>query len=170
MLQPLDSYSCFQVKFKGHLPSCVCVRAQSCLTLCDPMDCSPPRSSIHGFPRQEYRSRLPFPPPGDLPDTGIKPGPPAAPALQANSLQLSHLGRPSPYLPTFTLVFTHRFKRTLCRFLVLFHGVAPSSSVLCLITCSHFSFTRLQPLSLQLIEISRLCLGPFSPHTSGKYL
>ena len=27
-----------------------------------------------GFPRQEYSSGLPFPPPGDLPDTGIKPG------------------------------------------------------------------------------------------------
>ena len=22
---------------------------QSCLTLCDPMDCSPPGSSVHGF-------------------------------------------------------------------------------------------------------------------------
>jgi len=26
-----------------------------------------------GFPRQEYRSGLPFPSPGDLPDPGIKP-------------------------------------------------------------------------------------------------
>ena len=24
-----------------------------------------------GFPRQEHQSRLPFPPPGDLPDSGI---------------------------------------------------------------------------------------------------
>ena len=29
-----------------------------------------------GFPRQEYWSRLPFLPPGDLPDPGIKPAPP----------------------------------------------------------------------------------------------
>ena len=29
---------------------CVCVLvAQSCLTLCDPMDCSPPGSSVHGI-------------------------------------------------------------------------------------------------------------------------
>ena len=30
---------------------CVCARArtQSCLTLCDPMDCSPPDSSVHGI-------------------------------------------------------------------------------------------------------------------------
>ena len=26
-----------------------------------------------GFPKQEYRSGLPFPPPGDLPDPGIEP-------------------------------------------------------------------------------------------------
>ena len=28
---------------------CVCVCTQSCPTLCDPMDCSPPGSSIHGI-------------------------------------------------------------------------------------------------------------------------
>ena len=30
-----------------------------------------------GYPRQEYWSVLPFPPPGALPDPGIKPAPPA---------------------------------------------------------------------------------------------
>ena len=35
-----------------------------------------------GFSRQEYWSGLPCPPPGDLPDPGIKPG---SPALQADS-------------------------------------------------------------------------------------
>ena len=40
-----------------------------------------------GFSRQEYWSRLPFPSPGDLPDTGIEP---RSPALQADSLPLSH--------------------------------------------------------------------------------
>ena len=39
------------------------------------------------FPRQEYWSGLPFPPPGDLPDPGIEP---ASPALQVDSLPLSH--------------------------------------------------------------------------------
>ena len=28
---------------------CVCVCAESCPTLCDPMDCNPPASSIHGI-------------------------------------------------------------------------------------------------------------------------
>ena len=47
-----------------------------------------------GFPRQEYQSGLPFPPPGDLPDPGIKPAFPVAPALQVDSLPLSHQGSP----------------------------------------------------------------------------
>ena len=34
-----------------------------------------------GFSRQEYWSGLPFPPPGDLPDLGIKPAPFMSPAL-----------------------------------------------------------------------------------------
>ncbi|CAI9167874.1 unnamed protein product [Rangifer tarandus platyrhynchus] len=34
--------------------------AQSCPTLCNPVDCRSPGSSIHGFPRQEYWSGLPF--------------------------------------------------------------------------------------------------------------
>ena len=39
------------------------------------------------FSRQEYWSRLPFPSLGDRPDPGIEP---AYPALQADSLPLSH--------------------------------------------------------------------------------
>ena len=36
--------------------------AQSCPTLRDPMDCSLPGSSVHGFSRQEYWSRGPSEP------------------------------------------------------------------------------------------------------------
>ena len=46
---------------------------QLCLTLSDPMDCSLPGSSVHGFSRQEYWSGLPYPPPGDLSNPGIEP-------------------------------------------------------------------------------------------------
>ena len=58
---------------------------QSCLTLCDPwtIACQTPLSV--GFLRQEYWSRLPFPPPGDLPNPEIEP---KSPALQADSLLL----------------------------------------------------------------------------------
>ena len=51
--------------------------AQSCPTLCDPMDCSLPGSSVQGFSRQEYWSGLPFPSPGDLPDPETEPGSPS---------------------------------------------------------------------------------------------
>ena len=126
----------------------------SCPTLCDPMDCSPPGSSVHrilqarilewvamtssrgssqprdrthvscgscigrkvlyhqchlgspliylrapytdlhspppsiGFSRQEYRSGLSCPPPRDLPNPGIEPTSPVAPALQADSFDV----------------------------------------------------------------------------------
>ena len=44
-----------------------------------------------GFSRQEYWSGLPFPSPGDLPNLGIRPGPPA---LQADSLPTELQGKP----------------------------------------------------------------------------
>ena len=45
-----------------------------------------------GFPRQEYWSGLPFPPPAD---PGIKPASSVSPVLQADSLLLSHQGSPT---------------------------------------------------------------------------
>ena len=48
-----------------------------------------------GFPRQEYWSGLPCPPPGDLSDPGIEP---VSPALQADSLPLSHQVNPDQLL------------------------------------------------------------------------
>ena len=50
-------------------------------TLCDPMDCSPPGSSVHGLSQAKYWSGLPCPPPGDLPDPGIDPRCPVSPVL-----------------------------------------------------------------------------------------
>ena len=58
-----------------------CKRAQSYLTFCDPMNCSPPGSSVHGISRQEYWSGLPFPTPGDLFYPGIEPTSLESPAL-----------------------------------------------------------------------------------------
>ena len=63
-------------------------------TLYNPTDHSLPGFSAMGFFRQEYWSGLPCPPPGDLLDPGIKPLASAAPALQADSLPLSHWGSP----------------------------------------------------------------------------
>ena len=61
---------------------CACAKSLPlCLTLCDPMDCSLPGSSVHGISRQEYRSGLSFPTQGDLPNPGIEPVPLMSPAL-----------------------------------------------------------------------------------------
>ena len=57
--------------------------AQSCPTLCNPMDCSLPVSSAHGIFQQEYWSRLPFPTPGDLPN----------PRDRTHISHISYLGR-----------------------------------------------------------------------------
>ena len=53
-----------------------------CLTLCNPMA---PLSM--GLSRQEYYSGLPYPPPGDLPNPGIRPEPFKFPGLWSMGLQ-----------------------------------------------------------------------------------
>ena len=45
-----------------------------------------------GFPRQEYWSRLPFPPPGDLSDPGTEP---AGPSLAGGFLASELPGKPA---------------------------------------------------------------------------
>ena len=62
---------------------------QLCPTLVTPWTAAYQASLFTGFLRQEYCSGLPFPSPGDLPDLRIEP---MSPALQADSLPLSHLG------------------------------------------------------------------------------
>ena len=64
----------------------LCVKvllAQLCLTLGDLMNCSAPGSSVHAI----LCSGFPCPLLGDIPEQGIEPG---SPALQADSLPLSH--------------------------------------------------------------------------------
>ena len=64
---------CMKVKSESEV-------AQLCLTFSNPMDCSLPGSSIHGFSRQEYWSRVPLPSPlsyiGSPSKNGIKFTPP----------------------------------------------------------------------------------------------
>ena len=69
----------------------MCVGVQSCLTLCDPMDCSLPGSSVHVIFQARILALPEFPTPGDLPDPGVELESPVFPVLQANSLSLSHL-------------------------------------------------------------------------------
>ena len=51
------------------------------LTLCDPMDGSPPGSSVHGIFQARILERLPLPTPGDLPYPEMEPVSPASVAL-----------------------------------------------------------------------------------------
>ena len=62
---------------------CVCARAhtQLCPTLHPPWTAARQPPPSMGFSRQEYRSGLPWPPPGDLPDQGIEPASLASPTL-----------------------------------------------------------------------------------------
>ena len=64
----------------------------SCWTLCNPMDYSPQVPLSTGFFSQEYWSRLPFPPPVDLIDLGIKP---RSPALAGGFPTTEPPGKPS---------------------------------------------------------------------------
>ena len=57
--------------------------AQSCLTLCDPVDCSLPGSSLHGILQARILEWVAISFSRGLPDSGIKPG---SPALQADAL------------------------------------------------------------------------------------
>ena len=76
-----------------------------------------------GFSKQEYQSGLP---PGDLPDPGIEPPSPGAPALQEGFLLLSHGGSPvvllsqfkqiSPWAHTYLFFFSFPRLFLLCLF------------------------------------------------------
>ena len=78
---PQTSFGCLHSRFSSFffhdlhplVCACECLVARSCPTLCDPGDCGLPGSLVHGFSRQEYWSRCPFPIPADLPNLGIKP-------------------------------------------------------------------------------------------------
>ena len=92
---PLNCKEIKPINPKGNQPWIFTVKwsevAQSCPTLCDPMDGSLPGSGSMGFSRQEYWSGLPLPSPGDLPNPGIKP---RSLALQTDALLSEALGKP----------------------------------------------------------------------------
>ena len=50
---------------------------QSCLTLCDPKDYSPPGSSVHGISQARMLEQVAIPFSTSLPNPGIEPGSPA---------------------------------------------------------------------------------------------
>ena len=75
------------------MPGRWCARVlatQACLTLCSPWTASLQAPLSMGFSGQEHWSGLPCPPPGDLPNPGVKP---QSLALQTDSLLSESAGR-----------------------------------------------------------------------------
>ena len=68
---------------------CACVCARLWPTLCD---CSPPGSSVHGILQARILEWVAISSSQDLPDPGKEYAPPTSPALQEDSLLLSHWG------------------------------------------------------------------------------
>ena len=66
-----------------------------------------------GFSRQEYWNGLPFPPPVDLPDPGIKPMCPVSPALAGGFFTIEPPGKP---IYTHTHTHTHTEIYSVCLF------------------------------------------------------
>ena len=63
---------------------------QSCTTLCDPVDCSPPGSSVHGISQSGILEWVAMPSSRDLPDPGVGL---TSPALQADYLPAKPWGK-----------------------------------------------------------------------------
>ena len=137
---------------------CRRVCAQSCLTLCDPMDCSPPDSSVHGISQARILEWVAIPPPGNLLDPGIEPVSLASPAWAGRFFTT----RGTAYTHTHTHTHTHvccclviKSCSTLCDFI---HYCLPGSPVLhCLLEFAQIHFHWLVMLSNHLIP----CCGPY---------
>ena len=84
-------------RYNWYLPNrklyvlCCAKLLQSYLTLCNPTDCSPAGSSVHGILQARILSGLLCPPPGDLTDPGMEL---TSHALAEGSLPLVLLGKP----------------------------------------------------------------------------
>ena len=76
---------------------CACMCAQYVQFFVTPWTVAHQAPLSRAFSRHEYWSGLPFPPPRDLPDPGIKPMSPVSSPMHADSLLLTHWGSPHTY-------------------------------------------------------------------------
>ena len=79
---------------------------KSCLTLCDPMDCSLPGSCVHVISQVRIPEWVVIPSSGDHPDPGMEPASPASPALVSRFFTTEPLGKHQSY----QRLYFHRFK------------------------------------------------------------
>ena len=59
----------------------MCAQSLSLVQFCNPMDSSPPGSSVHGVLQARLLEQMPFPTPGTLPNPGTEPTSLVSPAL-----------------------------------------------------------------------------------------
>ena len=76
----------------GVCPVCALTLPCVCPTPCDPTDCTPPGSSVHRLSQARILEWVAMPSSRGSSHAGIEP---TSPALQADSLALSHLGSTS---------------------------------------------------------------------------
>ena len=77
-----------------------CVHAkspQSCPALCNPMDCSPPSSSVHGILQARILECVAMPSFRGFSDPGIEPASLTSPALAGGFFTTEPLGKPDVY-------------------------------------------------------------------------
>ena len=106
----------------------VCLVTQSCSTLWWTVAHQAPLSM--GFSRQEYWSGLLFTPPGDLPDLGIELRSPVSPALQGDSLPLSHEGSAERFGILRKELSIHSFTHPSCKELLILQRMVKNDKVL----------------------------------------
>ena len=96
-----------------------------CPTLCDPMDCSLPSSSVHGISQTRIPQWMPFPSPGIFSTQSLNSG---LQRWQAGSLPWSHQGSPLHWL--FSRIEIHHSLDFGDTILFLFSPYFPDSSFL----------------------------------------
>ena len=72
----------------------MCLVTQLCPTLCEPMDCIPPGSSVHGISQARIMEWGAISSSRGSPNPGIEPASPVSPALQTDSLPSEPSGKP----------------------------------------------------------------------------
>ena len=85
---------------------------QLCPTLCDPVDCRPPGSSVHGILQARILEWVACPPPGDLPDPGIEPSSLVSPALAGGFFTTSAAWE----APHSIYIYMHTWRHKRCGF------------------------------------------------------
>ena len=81
-----------EAEMQSQESTCMCAKSlQSCSILCDPMDCSPPGSSVHEILQARILAWVAMPSSSGYSQPGVEP---ESPALQADSSPAGPPGKP----------------------------------------------------------------------------